>query len=319
MTKEISITIEHSADSTRVRFAFAGSFVSLLQFVRHRAERCASMPFVLVLVMAFLWSSASLRADADQAPIPAPFSPDQSSYVMPGDSVEKRAVDSTSFTVDSTTQLRRQPSDQRLTYLLQEHDYDFGRHRLVKHSNWWHRVMQWISERLFPRFDYQSGNLVLKFVIYASIIITIVLLLWFWTSRASGGILSRSSQAVLANVLVTDEELAEEDLRQRIREALDARDFRRALRFSFLAELRALDTEEHIHLDASKTNTHYVRELSQAKGRDIFGRLAAVYEWVWYGENTLSEAEYFALQSEFDRFREMRSQTTSLSMQKVAR
>lgn len=95
-----------------------------------------------------------------------------------------------------------------------------------------------------------------------------------------------------------------ESLEQKIREAERHRDYRKAVRFSFLQALRLLDNKNMIRFDSRSTNSDYVRQLSGTRYAEQFSLLARIYDFVWYGEVPVSDLQYNKVQSNFQQLKD---------------
>jgi hypothetical protein len=101
----------------------------------------------------------------------------------------------------------------------------------------------------------------------------------------------------------------EEDLEQRLQQALAAKDHRMAVRYLFLKTLRLLNERELIKYHIQATNREYVRQLSGSALGDPFRFLTGAYEKVWYGEFSLSDGQFEKLYPYFQDFYKMTGQS----------
>ena len=101
----------------------------------------------------------------------------------------------------------------------------------------------------------------------------------------------------------SNENLLEQDFDSLILQAKRAEDFRLATRYQFLKTLQLLKEKELIEFSLEKTNSLYVREVPE-KFRNDFARLILNYEYVWYGEFSLSPQQYELLQQKYTSFNE---------------
>lgn len=103
------------------------------------------------------------------------------------------------------------------------------------------------------------------------------------------------------------EDIRQIDLEAALPQAIARRDYRLAVRLLFLDSLRHLTERGHIDWQPHKTNHAYWQELSAA-WRGEFGELLRTYEYVWYGQFELSEAQYERLARRFRAFRSRATQ-----------
>ncbi|MGF1564447.1 MAG: DUF4129 domain-containing protein [Flavobacteriales bacterium] len=94
----------------------------------------------------------------------------------------------------------------------------------------------------------------------------------------------------------------ESDLERFLREALERKEYRAAVRIYYLLALNRLNERGLIRWERDKTNRSYLNELSDAGLRNRFGDLTLTYEVMWYGEAPIDEAVFGTLQPEFANF-----------------
>lgn len=87
--------------------------------------------------------------------------------------------------------------------------------------------------------------------------------------------------------------------------ALENGNYRLAVRLQFIASLQMLNTGALILWQKEKTNRDYLRELSGNKLFGPFGKIAHIYEYVWYGNHEVDHDSYFAISPSFDQFNQV--------------
>jgi len=98
------------------------------------------------------------------------------------------------------------------------------------------------------------------------------------------------------------DDLAEEDIEQRLKESLLAKDWRQATRYLYLISLSKLDEKQLIRRKADTTNQEYVSQLRGSAWESPFRYLTGLYEKVWYGDFPLQESQFDRLRSYFEDF-----------------
>ena len=97
-------------------------------------------------------------------------------------------------------------------------------------------------------------------------------------------------------------ELTDENLDEKINQALARNDQRLAVRYLYLKTLQLLDKKGWIRLHAQATNHTYRSQVNQyAKGKE-FGFLSSVYEHMWYGNFKLSPQQFDIVLHNFTHF-----------------
>ena len=99
-----------------------------------------------------------------------------------------------------------------------------------------------------------------------------------------------------------EENLQESDLERALREALEQKDFRLALRIYYLAILKEMSLKNWIVYKRDKTNYEYVRELGGRPSTALFRDITYTFERFWYGDIEIGETEYKEMSPVFSQF-----------------
>jgi len=107
-----------------------------------------------------------------------------------------------------------------------------------------------------------------------------------------------------AKAAETDEEvdIADDNLDEKIRNAVAAKEHRLAVRFMYLKALQLLNDRQWIRYHADGTNHEYVSQMSGHKLATEFGFLTRIYDYMWYGEFTVTEEQFEIVQKNFSHF-----------------
>ncbi|WP_205511462.1 DUF4129 domain-containing protein [Longitalea arenae] len=97
-------------------------------------------------------------------------------------------------------------------------------------------------------------------------------------------------------------DIEDENLDEKIRKAVAAREHRPAVRFMYLKALQLLNERQWIRYHADGTNYEYVMQMSAHKLGNAFSSLTRVYDYVWYGEFTLTEEQFDIVHNNFSHF-----------------
>lgn len=98
------------------------------------------------------------------------------------------------------------------------------------------------------------------------------------------------------------ENIHELDFDKEIRQAIDAKNFRLAIRMLYLQTLRRLSDKELINYTHERTNSDYLRQLSGTRFYKEFFRLTRNFEYTWYGEFPVNEETFSLIQKDFSDF-----------------
>lgn len=144
-----------------------------------------------------------------------------------------------------------------------------------------------------------------QIILIVSIILMLALLVfavvqqgWFNSNtRISGG----DSKRIL-NLEDIEENLHESDLDRALRLALEAGDYRMAIRIYYLSVIKELSALNWIKWKRDKTNGQYVREMGEKPGNEAFRQLTVAFDRVWYSDEDIVQRHYEVLSPQFKAF-----------------
>lgn len=96
--------------------------------------------------------------------------------------------------------------------------------------------------------------------------------------------------------------IEDEKLDEKIQRAIDEHNDRMAVRYMYLKALQLLHEKQWIHFHAEATNHEYVNQMQKHKLGTEFGFLTRVYDYMWYGEFTLTREQFDIVYNNFRQF-----------------
>jgi hypothetical protein len=87
-----------------------------------------------------------------------------------------------------------------------------------------------------------------------------------------------------------------------LQKAIEASDYRLAVRFWFLKTLQNLHHEQIIQWKEQKTNTDYIYEIKDQNLKKEFTGLSRIFDFAWYGEQTIENKSFIEIQGWFISF-----------------
>ncbi|NNC83805.1 MAG: hypothetical protein HKN79_09515 [Flavobacteriales bacterium] len=87
-----------------------------------------------------------------------------------------------------------------------------------------------------------------------------------------------------------------------LREALNEKRYRMAIRIMYLIALQEMESSGWIRFRKDKTNLNYLREMGQRPERYSFSRLTMIFESVWYGNVDFSAQHFETIRPAFDHY-----------------
>ncbi len=120
---------------------------------------------------------------------------------------------------------------------------------------------------------------------------------WGMLNQPSNRRVATDGVAITAENL--DAYLHETDLDAFLREALQAQDYKLAVRIRYLQAIKHLANDGKIKWAIEKTNREYIREMRQQPQGEAFRQATQAYERAWYGNRPLRVTEFAVIEPIF--------------------
>lgn len=220
--------------------------------------------------------------------------------------IEKKKEESTTshptpVRYDSSKVLQRQPSDDRMKEFSGS-AFEYDRAMAPETLSWWEKLMQWLRNKLTFYSGTNADTIVWDLLTWVFIITAVVLLVYLLARNNGGGFLTSSKKHIVLSHEELPEDIHELNFEDKIRESLQAGNYRRAVRFQFLRVLKHLSDSGLVELTASKTNRVYIRELRSTQYQSTFSELVLIFDFIWYGEFAIDKEEYISIEPKFTAF-----------------
>ena len=135
----------------------------------------------------------------------------------------------------------------------------------------------------------------------------IALLVWFLTT---GDIhLFRKKPKVVEEEILQEatDDIFEMNFEKEIQKAIDAKNYRLAVRLMYLRTLRDLSDRNLISYTHEKTNHDYLLQLAGTLYYKNFFRLTRSFDYTWYGQFEISGDNFTLIQNDFSSFKQQLS------------
>ncbi|MCH4822827.1 DUF4129 domain-containing protein [Gramella lutea] len=177
----------------------------------------------------------------------------------------------------------------------------------TENESWWTRFKKWLNAK-YQQFmnwlfgDYEPNSvlaLIISIVPFILLLVLLGLVAWLFSRLNPGGRMLQ--QPKTSDVFLTEEEelVKKEDLPKLIKKAVNNGEFRLAVRYYYLDELRKLDELRLIDYKFQKTNKDYSEEIEDYVIGKHFYEISKLYEFIWYGSFQVSEADYRKIEKNF--------------------
>lgn len=158
----------------------------------------------------------------------------------------------------------------------------------------------WFLQKLGEFFVSKSYQNFWQYVILAALVGLTVWLLA--KAQVLGFLFPKEAEALPLNYDTLIEDIHVIDFAGSIEQAVEARNFRLAVRLLYLQTLKHLTDAGRIVWKSDKTNRQYVQEMKNAD----FEQLTTQFEYVWYGDFPVDERQFSTIQNQFREFIERR-------------
>ncbi|PWG78280.1 DUF4129 domain-containing protein [Pararcticibacter amylolyticus] len=171
-------------------------------------------------------------------------------------------------------------------------------------DQFWNRVWTWIR-RWFgniekPGLSHSPGYW--KYIFLTLIAGVLIYILIKSKGLSLSGLFSRKSPSIEVPYTEFSEDIHGISFDEEMGKAVEARDFRLAVRLLYLRSLKHLSEAGKIKWVPGKTNSEYVRELRHTEQRRIFSVLTREFEYIWYGNFPVDNRMFDRIRNAFADF-----------------
>lgn len=181
-----------------------------------------------------------------------------------------------------------------------KNDEDFNYYRIYKSpETLWDKLKYFIRKIINFLFNNQKPiGILIRYIIILILISAII----FFLVKSKFRRLFFKNKTVSEDILTSEinEDINKLDIEDLIKKAKLDKNWRLATRYYYLKLLKLLSTNEIIVWEINKTNRDYINELRESNYFEKFKKLSKIYNYVWYGDFSISETDFIAISVEFD-------------------
>ena len=204
---------------------------------------------------------------------------------------------------DSSEVELRRFSDSRLDEIRADDAFDYTVSTNPAGASLWQRFTNWLRSIFMPLFEIEWGGFrVGKFLLYLIMITGLSVAIFRLIKMRSRQIFQQQQKSAL-EYEISDENIHTIDFDKLLKEAVDTRQFKRAIRLTYLHALKLLSDAEKIHWQPGKTNLEYAGEIAEGSLREHFIKLGYFFDYAWYGEFDVKENHFQSARNVFRDFR----------------
>ncbi|WP_417886224.1 DUF4129 domain-containing protein [Zunongwangia sp.] len=198
-------------------------------------------------------------------------------------------------------------------------DKEFQYIQEKQEKNWWQRFKEWLIQKLnqlasYLFEDYETSGLIatiLKIIPYIILGFVLWLIVWLFM-RLSPSVAGLDSVKKSTVNLNADEDIIKNaDIQQLIKNAVENKQYRLAVRYYYLQVLKELDNLHFINYENQKTNEEYSSELKNEQLNTHFKKTTRIYNFIWYGDFSVSETDFKLAQKNFNELKSILKTTSN--------
>lgn len=217
-------------------------------------------------------------------------------------------TDSLTVKKDKSSIVQKKFDAKALEKYKTDKDFDYSENEVVKDSTFIERVFNWLSRQLLRFLEwifgvkYAKGILgnILMALPYIIVGILLFLLIKFFLKVNSNSIVSSASNKPIVSITEDEALIKHKDLLKLIKQAINQKNYRLAIRFYYLNIIKHLENNELIIYEQQKTNEDYIQEISKKEIKSSFKDLTRLYDFVWYGNFEIDETKFVKVAANFE-------------------
>ncbi len=184
------------------------------------------------------------------------------------------------------------PLDKQLTRLGT--DTAWNRQREIT-TNWYQAKQPGKKKEKSGWQGFSNINMeVVRTIAWVVVVIAFLVMLIVFLRHSSFNLFSTRGKVIGGSSVTgaVQERLIDGDLVRQVADAEASGNYRLAIRYQFLNLLKLASASNIIHYEKEKTNCQYLYEMESAGLAEAFRKVSYYYEFVWYGEASVTADEY---------------------------
>jgi hypothetical protein len=165
----------------------------------------------------------------------------------------------------------------------------------------WNKFWNWVWWNVGRLLSTKQGRLTVWSILIIAGIAVIIFFIIKITGMDQDGLFGRGSKG-LQTYTVSGQDINEISFDSEIEKAVNEGNFRLAIRLQYLQALKKLSDKGYIDWRINKTNTDYHAEISGKPFNDTFKKLTHNFEYIWYGEQPVSNEQFLEIRHQFQKF-----------------
>jgi len=177
---------------------------------------------------------------------------------------------------------------------------DFNYEEKAKEPSWLDDLWAWMLHMLRRFFEWIFGvdaavgplAFFLKMLPYVLLFFLIFLLIRFFLNANMRALKNAQANKNIVDLSEEENIIKNENIEVLIQQAVADKNYRLAVRYSYLLILKLLSEKEIIQWELQKTNDDYLNEIVKEQLKIPFKASTRLYDYIWYGDFMIDETKY---------------------------
>lgn len=200
-------------------------------------------------------------------------------------------------------ELRIPPKEKIEEYKKNKH-FQYQESERFKYPDWLLDFLDWL-DRLFGRTASKVLTRELFITIFVVLLVSLIVTIILRTQDISLRTLFGKKKIETDEVEFYSEDVNNMNFESLIAESIKNKNYRLAVRFLYLKNLKTLSDREIITWNPNKTNYSYQYEIQNDRLRSEFINTTRIFDFVWYGEFILDGQSFDSAHNMFNEFNRM--------------
>lgn len=208
-------------------------------------------------------------------------------------SADKDKVEKIDFRIPSQDKIKEYQQDKRFKY--------FEEQEKKANISLFDRIMSWILDKIGGGI-YKGISSGITGWVFVAILIAVIVVIIVKLAGVNIKAMFGKKKIDAPDIEIYTEDVHEMNFETLITNALNTQNYRLAVRFLYLRNLKTLSDKSIINWQANKTNYSYHTEIKDNALRSKFIDTTIIFDYVWYGEFALDEYKFSEIHNRMDDF-----------------
>lgn len=215
--------------------------------------------------------------------------------------------------IDTTTVTVKKFDNATIKKYQSQKAFDYSDRTIEYQKTWFDKVIDWFGRILEKFFEtlmgVENATGILKFLFkalpYIIGLLFLYLLIKFFMNKNGFDFISTAKNRKLEFSDLEEELIRSSDLPALLQQAISDQNYRVAVRYYYLLLLKRMDEAKLILWEHQKTNEDFINEISSTDLKDSFSENTRLYDFVWYGDFSLTQNEFLKAELDFKATHEL--------------